>query len=461
MVPLSSFATRSMTTGAVTIATWPATRQIELDLLGCILGISLSGWERLNVGRSYKRFFRLSGSCATVPLDRGQSPAHRARLRATFFNMEVLPLNYLPTSTGSRDEECRTWKSESALDVHRRLLSSVVQWLTSVRLRKSIKFLEGGSCIWVIRFGTKAMKSLYVTWMWLTLRPRIVLSVLTYSLCGFNDDSGRCSNGHTRRPEALLTRQELFKERSSERRKDIVLETSRRLWEEKKRLPITGKGDRSVTNEGGEAKDIWSIMFRANVGASEEELMTQIATFTVAGSNTTSNALFLTFHLLSLHPVVQDKLCEKLTGARVASGEFTSDDLIDLPYYLEAVCPTVPSTSRKGSTAREDFILPLAHPFTDINDKDDNEFFVSRGTTIFANTIGVNQDQGSSSGGMLRLQLGLLSEWKYLFALRLTFIGGSRACMYMTDALLLIALAPSNSSHRGFKHSQLEMSTTL
>ncbi|KAI0030894.1 cytochrome P450 [Vararia minispora EC-137] len=240
---------------------------------------------------------------------------------------------------------------------------------------------------------------------------------------------------------------------------DIALTTSRRLWEEKKRLHAIG--DKSVINEYGEGKDILSIMFRANVGASEEErlseeeLMAQITTFTVAGSDTTSNALSRIFHFLSLHPEVQDKLREELTEACGASGEITYDDLMDLP-YLEAVCRETlrlhPPVHLVQRHAREDFVLPLAHSFTDTDDKDKNELFVPRGTTIFANIIGVNQDQGIWGPDAMAWRperwLSPLPETVAqarvpgVYSNLLTFIGGGRACI-------------------GFKFSQLEMKVAL
>ncbi|KAI0028314.1 cytochrome P450 [Vararia minispora EC-137] len=240
---------------------------------------------------------------------------------------------------------------------------------------------------------------------------------------------------------------------------DVMHSTSRTIWEEKKRLHALG--DKSVVNEYGEGKDIMSILLKTNMAASEEErltdeeLMAQINTFTIAGSDTTSNALSRILYLLSLHPDVQDRLREELTDARGAAGEIGYDDLIELP-YLEAVCretlrlyPPIHFVQRQ---CREDFVLPLAHSFTDVHGKEKSELFVPHGTTIFANIIGVHRDEAiwGSDAAVWRPERWLSplpntvaqARVPGIYANLLTFIGGSRACI-------------------GFKFSQLEMKVVL
>ena len=57
----------------------------------------------------------------------------------------------------------------------------------------------------------------------------------------------------------------------------------------------------------------------------------------MAGTDTTSNALSRTLHLLSLRPDVQDRLRDELRAACEDNDELTYDQLVSLP-YLEAVC---------------------------------------------------------------------------------------------------------------------------
>lgn len=58
----------------------------------------------------------------------------------------------------------------------------------------------------------------------------------------------------------------------------------------------------------------------------------------MAGSDTTSNALARTLHVLSEHLEAQDKLRQEILGAYEEHGSLISyDDLNKLP-YLDAVC---------------------------------------------------------------------------------------------------------------------------
>ncbi|KAI0030803.1 cytochrome P450 [Vararia minispora EC-137] len=241
---------------------------------------------------------------------------------------------------------------------------------------------------------------------------------------------------------------------------DTMQSTSRDIWEEKKKL--FALGDKSVVNEYGEGKDIMSILLKSNLAASDEErltdeeLLAQINTFTLAGADTTSHALARIIHLLALHPEVQEKLREELTEACTADGEIGHDDLVELP-YLEAVCretlrlyPPAPVVYRQ---CMEDAVLPLAHSYTDTTGKERNELIVPGGSTmVIVNIVGVNRDKAIWGPDA--------HEWKPerwlsplpdsvaearipgVYANTLTFIGGSRACI-------------------GFKFAQLEMKAAL
>ncbi|KAI0028309.1 cytochrome P450 [Vararia minispora EC-137] len=241
---------------------------------------------------------------------------------------------------------------------------------------------------------------------------------------------------------------------------DTMQTTSREIWEEKKRL--FALGDKSVVNEYGEGKDIMSILLKTNLSSSkddqvtDEELLTQINTFTLAGSDTTSNSLTRILYLLSLHAEVQERLREELTEACGKAGDIGHDDLIELP-YLEAVCRETlrlyPPAHFVYRQCLEDCVLPLAHPYTDVNGKEHRELFVpGGGTMVYVSIVGVNRDKaiwGPDAG-----------EWKPerwlsplpdsvtearipgVYANLLTFIGGRSACI-------------------GFKFAQLEMKVAL
>ena len=66
---------------------------------------------------------------------------------------------------------------------------------------------------------------------------------------------------------------------------------------------------------------VWRLKVKQNLSAdpskrlSDQELLDQCSTFLLAGSDSVSVALSWCFHLLSLHPAVQDRLREELISA--------------------------------------------------------------------------------------------------------------------------------------------------
>lgn len=66
--------------------------------------------------------------------------------------------------------------------------------------------------------------------------------------------------------------------------------------------------------------------------------MTSIRTFIFAATDTTSNALSRTLHVLALHPEAQERLRAEVTEARkVHNGDIPYDNLVSLP-FLDSVC---------------------------------------------------------------------------------------------------------------------------
>jgi cytochrome P450 len=71
-------------------------------------------------------------------------------------------------------------------------------------------------------------------------------------------------------------------------------------------------------------------------GLSDRELRNEAVTFLLAGHETTANALTWTFHLLSRHPDVENRLREELAGV-LAGRAPTLDDLSRLPYLKQVI----------------------------------------------------------------------------------------------------------------------------
>ncbi|KAI0721435.1 cytochrome P450 [Fomitopsis betulina] len=182
--------------------------------------------------------------------------------------------------------------------------------------------------------------------------------------------------------------------------RDVSDETqshSRHIYEKKMRA-----GDAAVTQQIGEGKDIMSRLMQANMDANEEdklpddELLGQMATFILAGMDTTSNALDRTFDLLSRHQDVQDKLRAEVTEAiRKYGPELPYDVLTELP-YLDAVCretlrlhSPVPHLLRK---VRQDIVMPLSKPVRGLDGTVINEIPVPEGTFVIIGIIASNRD---------------------------------------------------------------------
>ncbi|KAG6887811.1 hypothetical protein C0995_012548 [Termitomyces sp. Mi166 len=223
--------------------------------------------------------------------------------------------------------------------------------------------------------------------------------------------------------------------------------TTIKIFEGKKQA--LEEGDEVLAKQIGQAKDLLSILMKANMEASEKDRFS----FAFAATDTTSNALSRILHLLALHPEVQERLRAEVTEARKAhdGGDVPYDDLVLLP-FMDAVCR---ETLR---LARQDIVLPLSTPIKGVDGREMDSILVPKDTKVFVGILAANRDPllwGSDSlewkpGRWLAPLPDALHEahmpgiYSHLcaFLMLLTFIGGGRACI-------------------GFKFSQLEMKVVL
>ncbi|KAG5733846.1 Cytochrome P450 3A9, partial [Termitomyces sp. T112] len=222
------------------------------------------------------------------------------------------------------------------------------------------------------------------------------------------------------------------------------------------------EGDEALAKQIGQAKDIMSILMKANMNASEEdklpdkEVLGQMATFAFAATDTTSNALSRTLHLLALHSEAQERLRAEVTEARKShDGDIPYDDLVSLP-FMDAVCretlrlhAPVPKVLR---VARKDILLPLSTPIKGIDGREMDSILVPKNTEIFIAILNANRDPLLWGPDSLEWKperwLAPIPEALHdahmpgIYSHLLTFLGGGRACI-------------------GFKFSQLEMKVVL
>ncbi|KAI0676257.1 cytochrome P450 [Trametes maxima] len=220
------------------------------------------------------------------------------------------------------------------------------------------------------------------------------------------------------------------------------------------------RGDELLKHQVIEGRDIMSLMLRANLSAdagdrlSEEELIAQISTFTIAAVDTTSSALSVILHLLSQHQEAQSKLRNEIWVA--GEGENLDHDLLVSLPYLDAVCretlrlfPLAPFRFRE---TREDVVLPLSEPVCGCDGSLISEVPLTKDTTVFVGVMSANRNKALWGPDA--------NEWKPerwlaplpeavveakipgVYSNLMTFWGGGRACI-------------------GFKFSQLEMKVVL
>ncbi|OSD05177.1 cytochrome P450 [Trametes coccinea BRFM310] len=221
------------------------------------------------------------------------------------------------------------------------------------------------------------------------------------------------------------------------------------------------RGDEALKCQVAEGKDLMSLLLRANMNAeaadklSEDELIGQMSTLTVAAVDTTSSALSMILHLLAKNPRVQDKLRDEIRAARDGGKDIEYDTLVSLP-YLDAVCRETlrlyPMAPYRFRETREDVVLPLSEPVRGLDGSLISEIPLPKGTMVFVGIMSANTSK--------KLWGPDAHEWKPerwlaplpeavleakipgVYANLMTFWGGGRACI-------------------GFKFSQLEMKVVL
>ncbi|TFK81801.1 cytochrome P450 [Polyporus arcularius HHB13444] len=241
---------------------------------------------------------------------------------------------------------------------------------------------------------------------------------------------------------------------------DTLQRRSQEIIDERKEA--LRKGDEALLAQVGEGKDLMSICLKANMAAtneekmSDDELLSQMTTFILAGMDTTSNALSRILHLLAQNPSVQDKLRTEL-GAATAGGtaDLDYDGLMNLP-YLDAVCRETlrvyaPVTAT-GRMATKDLVLPLSAPVRGRDGRMISELVVQEGTVVIAHFQASNSSKelwGEDAeewkpGRWLEPLPPALDDARLpgVYSNLMTFSGGVRSCI-------------------GFKFSQLEMKVVL
>ncbi|TIA92663.1 hypothetical protein E3P81_01413 [Wallemia ichthyophaga] len=126
-----------------------------------------------------------------------------------------------------------------------------------------------------------------------------------------------------------------------------------------------------------QGKDVLSLLMKSNLSAelnpsdrlSTSEVVSQIATFLLAGTDTTSNAMAYMLHSLASNKRVQDKLRSEIIENALNMNESTSlNDVNSLPYLDMVIKETLRLNAPVPLTLRQAIkpdVIPLAHPVKD------------------------------------------------------------------------------------------------
>ncbi|TIB27608.1 hypothetical protein E3P85_04155 [Wallemia ichthyophaga] len=137
------------------------------------------------------------------------------------------------------------------------------------------------------------------------------------------------------------------------------------------------KENEEIGEDSFQGKDILSLLMKSNLNPdlnpedkmSTSEVFSQIATFLLAGTDTTSATMAFMLHSLASNKRVQDKLRSEIIEHALNMNESISlNDINSLP-YLDMVIKealrlhaSVPLTVRQATNAD---VIPLAHPVKD------------------------------------------------------------------------------------------------
>jgi len=220
--------------------------------------------------------------------------------------------------------------------------------------------------------------------------------------------------------------------------KDVATNVSRPIFE-KQLIEVANDPNPSE-------KDIVNVLVMSHLAndakkkMSDPEIDSQLATFIVAGRDTTSSTIAWLLYDLSRHPDVQTKVREEISIAKSkAPGALTWDDY-DAMAWLNAVIkevlryhPHVPSLLREAS---QDDVLPLAEPIITSDGQSCSEIPISKGQVIYASVYTYNclpsvwgDDAAEWNPCRFLEDRRMQQESLGAYANLMTFGGGIRGCI--------------------------------
>jgi len=213
---------------------------------------------------------------------------------------------------------------------------------------------------------------------------------------------------------------------------------------------ISKKNEAIQESEDDKKRDILSILVKANASENQKtnlrdaEMTAQVATFLLAGHETSAGALTWLFWELAKNPKYQTKMREEIAAARdrvTARGdtEYTVADLESMTYVNAAIKEGLrlhPIVYMLVRVANRDDVIPLSKPIVSSTGETISAIPISKGQNVSVSVWGYNRlpeiwgDDADSFNPERFLKLDREKQTPVgVFANLMSFGGGNRACL--------------------------------
>ncbi|KAG9125905.1 hypothetical protein FRC07_005703, partial [Ceratobasidium sp. 392] len=206
------------------------------------------------------------------------------------------------------------------------------------------------------------------------------------------------------------------------------------------------------TGSAAQGRDLLTLLIKSNMAyenegqrMSDEEVLGQIATFLVAGHETTATSTTWALYALTKHPECQQKLRQELLESALGD-EPSMAELDRLPYLDNVVRETMrihPAVTHTVRQATQDVQIPVSKSFKDRYGVEQTHISVQKGDTVHIPILVMNRSKEiwGDDAEMFRPERWenlpertkeMPSVWDHL----MTFIAGPHACIGFRFAII-------------------------